>query len=310
MELPQSVDEWTLGTITDLLHEGYDENQFLEFKKLINPNSERIGKTVCAFANSAGGTLVIGIDSDRKKNYHERIIGLENNDQLKRQILDHINNIKPNIPAENLQFKKNNIFLQDGNVVIVLQISPSISQIHQYEHIFYKRLPDGNHPMEVEEILNKILSSRQNYTLFNLLLIEGGVIRGMVNVAKEGLARNDLDYAITQFELIPNDAFLHFLYNQAHLHSIEIQNCIYSIVEISKKLSYDVGRIFDDEKETKRKLSSEEKKQYDVSTTEEFLKKFVESMADLLLEDLNKFESLTKSKLTPPRNLLDLAKKS
>jgi hypothetical protein len=52
------------------------------------------------------------------------------------------------------------------------------------------------------------------------------------------------------------------------------------------------------------------KKQFNVLTPDDYLKKFVESMADLLLEDLNKFESLTKSKLIPSRNLLDLSQKS
>lgn len=46
------------------------ENLFLEFKRTI-PSPERIAREMCAFANSNGGILIIGIDDDRS------IVGVE-----------------------------------------------------------------------------------------------------------------------------------------------------------------------------------------------------------------------------------------
>ena len=52
VKIPDDLDDWTLGTITDILHEGYEESEILEFKRDLNSESERIGKVACAFANS------------------------------------------------------------------------------------------------------------------------------------------------------------------------------------------------------------------------------------------------------------------
>ena len=83
---------WSRGKIIDLVDEGYDENDNLEFKKEINLEGERLPKSVCASANTYGGTIIFGIDNDREKALHvdQRVIGLEDSDQLKRTIVDKI----------------------------------------------------------------------------------------------------------------------------------------------------------------------------------------------------------------------------
>lgn len=251
VKIPDNVDDWTIGTITDLLHEGYDENHTLEFKREVNPDGDRIGRTACAFANTMGGFIILGIDPAKEKEMYERIIGLDNSDQLKSSILNQINNIKPNIPTSNLIFKKNNINLKNGRIIIILDIRPSVSLIHQFNDIFYKRLPDGNKPMEVDAIVNKIISTRQHHLLFNLLLVEGGLIRNNLNFAKAELDKNNIDEALIPFEFLKNDSFHHFLYNQAYLSTPEVQQCIYTIVDMTEKLTFGVARIFEQMKEKK-----------------------------------------------------------
>ncbi|MCS6988581.1 MAG: ATP-binding protein [Chloroherpetonaceae bacterium] len=46
------------------------ENQHVEFKRLVH-SPEKIAKSISAFANSAGGTILIGVDDDK------RIVGIE-----------------------------------------------------------------------------------------------------------------------------------------------------------------------------------------------------------------------------------------
>lgn len=306
VNIPGTADEWTLGTITDLLHDGYDESQTLEYKSSINPDGDRIGKTSCAFANTHGGFIIFGIDGDRKKNYHERIIGLDNSDQLKRQILDQINNIKPNLPLECIQFKKNNIHLPNGKVVIILRILPSDTGPHQFNNIFYKRLPDGNEPFSADEIINKIIETRKNSTLFNLLLSEAGVIRNTLKSAQIALEQNDVKNALTNCELISNDALHHFLYNQSFLYSDEFQHCLYTLVSATQKLSYDIGKAFDDiiEKEDtpeiKQLLANN-----NVKSADEFMKQYVQHIIKIALSSLDTLEKIINYKIPEPVNLFD-----
>ena len=95
VKIPENLEEWSLGTITDILHEGYEESESLELKKDPFSENERIGKVACAFANTKGGIIIIGIDPERKKDLHERIIGLDESDQLKRTIVDQLKNVRP-----------------------------------------------------------------------------------------------------------------------------------------------------------------------------------------------------------------------
>ena len=299
IKIPDNVDDCTIGTITDLLHEGYDENHILEFKREVNPDGDRIGRTACAFANTMGGYIILGIDPAKEKEIHERIIGLDNSDQLKSSILNQINNIKPNIPTQNLIFKKNNINLKNGKIIIILTIEPSVSLIHQFNDIFYKRLPDGNKPMEVDEIVNKIISTRQHQLLFNLLLVEGGLIRDNLNFAKAELGKNNIDEALIQFEFLKNDSFHHFLYNQAYLSAPEVQQCIYTIVDTTEKLTLGIARIFK-QMEEKKIFTKEYLAEKNVDTEEEYMKKIALHQIDAVLSNLELFERLTNSKFHTP----------
>ncbi|MEA1883748.1 MAG: ATP-binding protein, partial [Thermotogota bacterium] len=50
-------------TIKEKIKRG--ENRYLEFKESL-PSSQKIAKTVIAFANSAGGDILIGVNDERK----------------------------------------------------------------------------------------------------------------------------------------------------------------------------------------------------------------------------------------------------
>lgn len=307
VKIPQYVDEWTIGMITDLLHQGYDESQILEFKESINQEGDRIAKTVCAFTNTNGGYIIFGIDSDRKKNYHERIIGVENTDQLKRQIIDKINNIQPHIPSEFLQFKKNNIPISNGNVVVILQVFRSSVGPHQYEHKFYKRLPDGNDPMNADEVKSIVINLQKNFTLFNLMLNEFGIIKDNYERAKELLDKDLIHDALTQCELTSLNSSQHFLYNQSYLYAPELQNLIQEIVNITQKLSYDIGRIYEENEEKNDDVFQQFLKQNNVKSWDEFMKILIQKLLDIILNDLDHFEKISGYKIPLPKQIVDLA---
>ncbi|MGI0045901.1 MAG: AlbA family DNA-binding domain-containing protein [Nitrosotalea sp.] len=148
VHIPEDVEQWDFGLLANLVHEGYDENETLEFKSVLNESTHRIPKTACAFANTKGGFLVFGINNDRTKEltFEQRLMGLDDSDQLKRNIIDQIQNIKPSIPIDNLIFKKSNIKLPNNKVSVILKILKTTVGPHQYDHIFYKRISNGNEP--------------------------------------------------------------------------------------------------------------------------------------------------------------------
>ena len=137
IEIPENVEDWTYGKIVDLVNEGYDENNILEIKKDVNSDSNRFAETVCAFANTNGGTILFGIDNNRIKPLHltDRIHGLDDSDQLKRNIVDKIKHIQPSIPIKDLIFRKTNIKIPNKKVIVILKVQSSSSKPHQYHHI-------------------------------------------------------------------------------------------------------------------------------------------------------------------------------
>lgn len=62
----------SLGDLKRLVQTG--EGKFLEFKRTI-PSAEKIAREIAAFANTSGGTLLVGVDDDKTlvgvESYHE-----------------------------------------------------------------------------------------------------------------------------------------------------------------------------------------------------------------------------------------------
>lgn len=239
IEIPENVEDWTYGRIVDLIHEGYDENDILELKKDVNANSNRFTESVCAFANTNGGTVIFGIDNDREKPLHltDRICGLDDSDQLKRNIVDKIKNIEPNIPIEDLIFRKSNIKLPNKKVIVILQVRPSSFKPHQYNHIFRKRLSDGNEPMSVEEIKNLILTSSKRRHNELLVVIELGVIKENFEKAKHSILKKEYLAVVPYVEDQDMTSLIHFQHNLSHLYSSEIPHEISEILANTEKLS-------------------------------------------------------------------------
>jgi ATP-dependent DNA helicase RecG len=66
------------------------ESRHLEFKRLSREMVNKALKTVCAFANSEGGSIVLGIADSKEFQGNDRLFGVEENlealDDLQRQI--------------------------------------------------------------------------------------------------------------------------------------------------------------------------------------------------------------------------------
>jgi len=269
-KIPENIEEWSLGVITDLIHEGYEESEQLEFKGEINSQSERIGKTCCAYANTGDGVIVFGVDDDRSKSLQIRLHGLEESNQLKRKIVDQIKNIKPPIPLKHLIFKSNNIKAGiEGRVFIVLKILRSNEGPHQYQNIFYKRISDGNEPMTFEEISNQIIESRRNDRILTMIMSEAGLIDAYLKMMKASIKKNFFEIALNTGLEISVDSFSYFLYNQAYLYSFEIHVSTSRLIESIHKIK-NVKAVIDSSNELDEKLSKDELKKLGFKTFTEY----------------------------------------
>jgi len=225
VNIPEALNDWTRGLLIDLIEEGYDENEFLEFKSKIDSKTKRIPITTCAFTNTKGGFLIFGIDNTRKKNMtsEEQLVGLEDSDQLKAQINNQIQNIKPNIPIECVRFRDSNIQLPTGRVIVILKIYKSMIGPHQYENIFYKRVSNGNSPMELDEIKENILTSKKSQQMITLLKDYGGVELDLLEAIKLLIDYKDFLKALDYIHLLSMETFNHFLYEHSYLYNEDIQ---------------------------------------------------------------------------------------
>lgn len=238
IEIPEDVEQWTYGKIVDLINEGYDENDILEFKREINTDFNRLCSTTCAFANTNGGTIIFGIDNNRQTSMdlHDRIIGMDDSDGLKRTIIDKINNIHPNIPIRSMIFRKSNIKLPNKKVIVILKITSSNSRPHQYNHIFYKRLVDGNEPMLVDEISRLILDVKKNKMSLTLLSRDLSGLYDTFKTTKKLFENDDkLETCVRLLTDFSYKSLEHFLYNQSYLYDFSVANNLSNIIQYIEK---------------------------------------------------------------------------
>lgn len=90
------------------------ESRHLEFKRVSREMVNKALKTVCAFANSEGGTLVLGIADSKEFQGKDRLFGIEENpealDELQRQL---ISKFQP--PIDSMTMRRLSCTLHNGN---------------------------------------------------------------------------------------------------------------------------------------------------------------------------------------------------
>jgi ATP-dependent DNA helicase RecG len=115
------------------LQEG--ESFFTEFKETVNKS---LAKEMVAFANAAGGRIIIGVDD------HQNIIGIKDSNKLRSAIQDIANNCQPAIP----------ILLEELENVMIIHISEGIGKPFQCSEGFFLRTGPNSQKMGREQIID------------------------------------------------------------------------------------------------------------------------------------------------------------
>lgn len=67
MFFKKPINQLTFEDVREFLNQGVPENTMLDYKLLLPKNNEKFAKTIAAFANSLGGTIIIGVKDEHDK---------------------------------------------------------------------------------------------------------------------------------------------------------------------------------------------------------------------------------------------------
>lgn len=211
--IPQTLEEWDIPVIEDLLRKGYYEAEFFDFKEMLphhknDDDKERLKKSCCAFANSGGGFLVFGIKDDKTLPIHERLIGIDESLPSNKEFPENFGNYPAKcMPSIIWDFRNPPLRLTTGKVIHIVHIPQSWNAPHAFGSReqgwqFYKRTNKGNEGMTYEEVRLLFLGYYEKRVKLQLLMAELEEIRGAA-IHLDGLA-NDTHaewYSLNTFDL-------------------------------------------------------------------------------------------------------------
>lgn len=152
----------------------FGESVNIEFKREVPQKSEKYIKSVIAFANTAGGKIVIGIDDET----HE-IVGVEKDGVFK--IIDNITNTISDMCCPQI-FPNIGVNTIDGKSVIVINIYPGANRPYYIKSLgketgTYIRVSGTSRPADEAAKSNSEKEKIKDVTVQNL--INWGVVKNM-----------------------------------------------------------------------------------------------------------------------------------
>lgn len=149
----------TLPELEAIVANHVGEDEYLDFKAQPHSGSSathELIKDVCAFANAAGGYLVIGIAEDGEGRAIE-FVTVQNAEAVRRSMIDRcFARIEPRLPTLDVR-----VFPINGNSIIVCRVpdsplKPHCAQPDREHHFYWKRYGDANKLMTHVEIRSAI----------------------------------------------------------------------------------------------------------------------------------------------------------
>lgn len=130
------------------------EGRTLEFKRVSGKMVHKAMETVCAFANTEGGILILGVEDPDRASGADRMFGIEENamavDELRRKLLSHF---QPPLPE--CEWLTTEALTRDRRKVeVILLRVPQSGAVHSItDDGTWLRLDKSNRPMSAAEVV-------------------------------------------------------------------------------------------------------------------------------------------------------------
>lgn len=190
-------------SIIQLIKEG--EGLGTEFKRTVD-SAFKIAKTIVSFANTSGGTLLVGVaDNGAVMGVHSELNELQKLEKATTQLIE---------PKIVLQIKSENL---DGKMVLLVRVQESEDKPHyalneKGERIIYIRVKDKSMPIPRLLLYNcadaeteKLLASRHVKTLITYLketdMVTAKAFSKIINISEKRAERMLQDLAARQILL-------------------------------------------------------------------------------------------------------------
>jgi ATP-dependent DNA helicase RecG len=129
------------------------EGLHFETKRVSNKSVSKALETVCAFANTEGGILALGVEDFDKAQGRDRLYGIVENpeavDEFRRKLRTHFTP-----PVEGIRLDSLDVSLRDGSrgLIVIVQV-PQSPKVHSIvDNGTWQRLPSSNREMQAGEI--------------------------------------------------------------------------------------------------------------------------------------------------------------
>lgn len=176
MQIPVSLDDWSLDLVRRLVTSPDGEPVWFDFKEALNARDSqwnaKLSKAACAMANTGGGFLVFGVLNQMPMGGTpvDRIIGVPITGEERHDFGQKMARIRVNVA-----FDAKMLPLPGGTCVVVIHIPESRLRPHMFEGKFYKRGDGGNVvTMDVYEVRDQMLFTQDRLAkvlLFRIRLV-------------------------------------------------------------------------------------------------------------------------------------------
>lgn len=179
--LLRPVSEWDQSTLQALIDQGVEENERLDYKRLVSLDTPaqraEVAKDVSSFANTSGGRLIIGMVEEERDGLNVPIALQPFNDpSFKDRLVDALYSYcVPNVHVEP------HLVAVDDGYCLALEVPESVPPVFvsaRNHNRYYKRYDTKSAPMHEQDVQSRYQRYLASRTSADRLIKEAKVIKG------------------------------------------------------------------------------------------------------------------------------------
>lgn len=223
MLVPTKLDDWTLKSVVQLCTAGMPESDRHDFK-LGLPDPANVTKLCCAFANSFGGFIVLGVAETKGRDCFE-VVGVDLDTELYGKLMSKVR-ADPDISISSPK-----VIEVTGNdkAIYVFEVPQSPRRPHlpvpPDERVFWKRQGSSCCQMTLEEIRLQMINYEEKREKLGLLLMDlSHTLRSLEEQARIGDGQYNGD--VFSFEIMDRVIAESYALLKEDINSIGVLNTL------------------------------------------------------------------------------------